>query len=75
MTRARNRITVLALALCVGLPVGCSSAPKENEQAAAATQLPRGRVVPERVGARPGTKITRNHHIPDQTENSRQHCH
>jgi len=53
MTRAHSRITVLALALCVGLPVGCSSAPKEGEQTAAVAPPPRGRTVPERVGARP----------------------
>ena len=29
----------------------------------------------KRVGARPGTKITRNHHIPYQTEDPRQHRH
>ncbi len=53
MTRAHNRFTVLALTLCVGLPVGCSSTPDATSEASVRPPLPQGRVASPRVGARP----------------------
>jgi len=53
MTRAHNRITVLALTLCVGLPVGCGSTPDATSETAARPLPPQGRVVSPRIGARP----------------------
>lgn len=53
MTRAHSSTSVLALALCVGLPVGCTTTPEPTEATADRAPEPQGRRVPLRSGARP----------------------
>ncbi len=52
MTRAHHTLTALTLTALVGLPFGCSSAPKDDDTAAR-PPAPEGRRVIERTGARP----------------------